>query len=171
MYSTPRAWAHKGEHLVLAIEVLASKSEHRSIYFDVHDQALMLAGMSCEVLLKSIIVYCPNLRAVVVTPKKKLDTVGKNQRRVFYSHKLQDLASMAGVQLSDEQKRTAEILSEFISWRGRYVVPSENNIDDLVPVRKPDGLVGMKQNFVTIEDARSIVEHIVGEVSSRLYAD
>src|SRR5438093_9525895 len=57
LYAMPRAWAHKGENLVHAFEVVAFAAEENGV--DVRDQALMLAGMAIEVLLKATLVDDP----------------------------------------------------------------------------------------------------------------
>ncbi len=169
VYGMPRAWAHKGENLVHAFRILAAQAGNRSISFDIHDQAIMLAGMACEVLLKAIIVHSPQLRTVVTTPRKNLNDAEKLKRDKFYQHELVALAALADVVLSQEQVLTAKILSEFISWRGRYVLPTQANVDDLVPFKMPNGLVGSSQNVISICDAENLTELIVAAVQTRLY--
>ena len=136
-----------------------------------HDQALMLAGMASEVLLKALLVHCSQMRTIVTTQGKHLDDAGKELRRVFYSHDLVRLASVARVALSDDQRDTAHVLSEFISWRGRYVLPTEPNLEDLVPIPLPDGRVGMRHLSVTIEASRTLLNHLIDEVKLRLYGE
>ena len=139
--------------------------------FDVHDQALMLAGMASEVLLKALVVHCPQMRTIVTTYRRRLDDAGKELHKVFYSHDLVRLASVARVALSDDQKDIADVLSEYISWRGRYVLPIEANLEDLVPTPLHDGLVGMRHLSITIDASRVLLSRLIGEVKLRLYRD
>ena len=67
------------------------------------------------------------------------------------------------------EKRAAEILSEYVTWRGRYVLPREASIDELIPVEGDDGLVGSKQNLITIEQARHLIDRVVTGVKQELY--
>jgi hypothetical protein len=78
---------------------------------------------------------------------------------------------VARVALSDDQRDTAHVLSEFISWRGRYVLPTEPNLEDLVPIPLPDGRVGMRHLSVTIEASRTLLNHLIDEVKLRLYGE
>lgn len=165
----PRAWAHKGENLVHAFRILASQAEQRSIHFDVHDQAIMLAGMACEVLLKSIVVNSPVLRAAVTKNRKQANTEEKDQQKKFYSHDLAALAELASVELSAGQKHIADILTDFISWRGRYVLPTERDVGDLIPMRGSNGLVGLRQNMISIADAETLLDVIIAAVQVNLY--
>ena len=46
----------KGENLVHAFEAVAAASVNGLMQFDMRDQALMLAGMGIEVMLKALLV-------------------------------------------------------------------------------------------------------------------
>lgn len=168
LYATPRAWAHKAENLIHAFEAVASASVTGSMHLDMLDQALMLAGMSVEVQLKAILVNVPSVRAVVTLPKRPIAASEKALWSAFYSHNLVDLARESQVTLSAEQRKTAAALSQYIYWRGRYVVPTERGIDDLIPVSLDSGLIGPSHR-ITIEAARDLIYCIVSEVKSRLY--
>jgi hypothetical protein len=168
LYATPRAWAHKGENLIHAFEAVASASVTGSMHLNMHDQALMLAGMSVEVQLKAILVNVPEVRAVVTTPKRPTAANDKSLWAVFYSHNLVDIARVAQITLTDEQRKTAAALSQYIYWRGRYVVPTERGLEDLIPVTLDSGLVG-QAHLVPIEAARDLICCVVSEVKSRLY--
>jgi len=169
IYETPRAWAHKGENLVHAFEAVASASENHSMHLNMHDQAFMLAGMSIEVMLKAILVNVPEARIVVTAPKQPSDATGKSLWFAFYSHRLEDLAREAKVALTSERLNTAAILSQYIYWRGRYVIPTERGIDDLIPVVRDNGLIGQPHNDLTIEAVRDLIDYVIGEVKTRLY--
>lgn len=169
IYETPRAWAHKGENLFHAFEAVTSASENNSMHLNMHDQAFMLAGMSIEVMLKAILVNVPEARLVVTAPKKPSDAAGKSLWLAFYSHSLEDLASEAKVVLTNEHLNTAAILSQYIYWRGRYVVPTERGIDDLIPVVRDNSLIGQPHNDLTIDAVRDLIAHVIGEVKARLY--
>ena len=165
----PRAWAHKGERLVHAFEAVAEATVDGSMHLDMRDQALMLAGMAIEVLLKALIVHSPKARKVVSGPEPR--TAGSERRlwRAFYRHTLVDLAREARITPSEEQIDTAAILSQFIYWRGRYVAPRDKGIDDLLPVKHKNSLVGPPDRDVTIEAARRLLEHVIGNVKAGLY--
>ena len=169
LYATPRAWAHKGENLIHAFEAVASASVVGSMHLNMHDQALMLAGMAVEVQLKSILVNVPEIRAVVTALKQPTDASRKLLWNAFRSHKLVDLAREANVALNPERLKTAAALTQYIYWRGRYVLPTERGLDDLIPVKLDDGLVGQSHFSATIESARDLLSHVIGEVKARLY--
>lgn len=139
------------------------------MHLDLIDQALMLAGMAVEVQLKAILVNVPEIRAVVTAPKRPAEANAKSLWVTFYRHSLLDLAREAQVTLTNEQRKTAAALSQYIYWRGRYVVPTERGIEDLIPVKLDSGLVGQSHR-VTIEAARDLIYCIVSEVKTRLYA-
>lgn len=169
LYATPRAWAHRGEKLYHAFEVLADACESNP-NIQVKDEALMLAGMASEVLLKTILVNDPLVRSAITTSFAKLDAAGKARHKAFFNHKLPVLAGEAGVPLSKEQVLTAEVLSEFIYWRGRYVIPREPQHleEDMVPSRATTGLRVRKHLSITLSDARTLVLHLASEVKRRL---
>ena len=169
LYGTPRAWAHKGENLIHAFEAVASASVQGSMHLNIQDQALMLAGMAIEVMLKAIIVNDPKARAVVTAPKSPSDSAGKSLWTAFYSHRLVDVAREANVDLANERIKTAAALSQYIYWRGRYVVPTERGIGDLIPVLLDNGLIGQPHNDITLKAARDLINHVVVEVKARLY--
>jgi len=79
---------------------------------------LMLCGMSLELLYKAIV-------------------VAKGEKPNTNSHKLTDLASNAGVSLTEQEVGLLEILSESIIWDGRYPVPKEQkHIQGLIDLKK-----------------------------------
>jgi hypothetical protein len=171
LYGTPRAWAHKGANLIHAFSLLADATPHRSFHFDVHDQVLMLAGMAIEVSLKAILVHRPTVRSVVTKHSSLLTEKEKALRKAFYSHSLSDLARAAGLRLSPAQRRTALALSQYIYWRGRYVVPTEAGLDDLIPNLEKQGLVGPTQLDVNIPAAKALLERVVRAVKKELYGE
>ena len=168
LYSTPRAWAHKGENLIHAFEVVADATVQDLMHLNMRDQAFMLAGMAIEVQLKAILVNRPEVRVVVSAPKKPKAAADKSLWNVFYSHDLVSLASRTGVAFSTRQLKTAAALTQYINWRGRYVAPTERRINDLVPIKLETGMVGPSHG-VTIEHARDLINRIVCEVKARLY--
>ncbi len=182
LYKTPRAWAHKGENLIFAFEAVASASNPNTFHLNMHDQALMLAGMAVEVMLKAILVNIPGV-SDVVTKRKNAGVTEQEKvlRKIFYSHNLADIADQANVELSTDLKRIAEILSEYISWRGRYVLPTEKSINDLIPVKVNGRPIPEKTiisgNTVTyypahhvgIDEARNLINYVVSRVKLHLY--
>jgi len=169
LYGAPRAWAHKGENLIHAFEAVASASVQGSMHLNMQDQAFMLAGMAVEVMLKAIIVNVPEARAVVTAPKCPTNSADKSLWAAFYSHRLVDVAKEANVVLANDRLKTAAALSQYIYWRGRYVVPTERGIDDLIPVVLDNGLIGQPHNDITIDAARDLINYVVVEVKARLY--
>jgi hypothetical protein len=168
LYATPRAWAHKGENLVHAFEVVASASVEDSGHLNLKDQALMLAGMAIEVLLKAILVSVPEHRPIVTASKQPIDIPGKALWKTFRSHRLVDLARQATIALSADREGTAATLTQYIYWRGRYVLPTEHGINDLIPVEGDDGLVGPAHQ-ITVDAARDLLHHVISEAKARLY--
>jgi len=79
------------------------------------------------------------------------------------------LADKAQLALDDSQERIAIALSEYIYWRGRYVVPTAKGIDDLLPVEGANGLLGPKHHIPT-DEVRSFLWYVVNAVKNRLYA-
>ena len=170
IYGVPRAWAVKGENLVHAFEAVAAASQSGSMHFDLCDQALMLAGMAIEVQLKALLVNRATIRDVVSGIRNPANDSERKTLSAFYSHRLADLAQVAGLALSKEQIAVANSLSQYIYWRGRYVLPTERGIDDIVPVVLENGLVGIRHQGITIEGARDLIEIVIKEVKANLYA-
>ncbi|MGA2151128.1 MAG: hypothetical protein ABSG48_03065 [Geobacteraceae bacterium] len=158
-----------GENLVHAFEAVACASERDTLHLNMHAQALMLAGMSIEVMLKAILVNVPEVRIVVTAPKQSCDAKGKSLHSVFYRHNLVEIAREAKVDLNHERLRTAAALKEYIYWRGRYVAPTEKGIDDFIPVVLDNTLLGQPHLNVTIEAVRDLIDHVIAEVKARLY--
>src|SRR5207249_5295751 len=128
----------------------------------------MLAGMAVEVLLKSIMVHDPAVRQIVTSKPKTLSPTQRVLRDAFYSHRLADIARAARVRLTSKQRKTAVGLSQFVYWRGRYVVPTEAGILDLVPIPQDDGLIGPSHGHVTIALTCDLVGRVVRAVKISL---
>jgi hypothetical protein len=169
IFSTPRAWAHKAERLYHAFNAVASASQEGSMHCDLREQALMLAGMSIEVLLKSLLVSQPDYRALLLSTDS-LSNADVERKGTFYTHDLLALAQLADVDLTEDHRKTARILSSFIYWRGRYVIPIQRRIGDLAPTLQSDGLWRQDHNEVTIQDARSLADYVISVVKERLYS-
>ena len=169
LYATPRAWAHKGELLFHAFEAIADASVPGSMHLNMRDQALMLAGMSVEVQLKAIIVHSQAARAVVTASRPAKTSQDRALWDAFYSHSLTILAQHAGVALTPAQAATAAALTEFIYWRGRYVLPTERGIGSLIPVVLPTGLVGDPLQQDSFDTVRELIAHVIKAVKASLY--
>jgi hypothetical protein len=171
VHEIPRAWAVKGQELACAFDavVAASQSASRS-GFDVHGPALMLAGMAIENWLKSLLVNRASIRDVVTKSREPANDAEQKALRVYYTHDLVDLAEVAGLVLSEEQAAVANSLSQYITWRGRYVLPTVGAIDNIVPIARENGLVGVPFREITFEDAQDLIEVIRNEVGKHLYA-
>jgi hypothetical protein len=76
----------------------------------------------------------------------------------FYSHDLVALAASADVPLNQSHTDTATGLSQYILWKGSYVVPREKGIEHLA----------RRDMSPTIEEARDLIDRIVREVRVRL---
>jgi hypothetical protein len=138
------------------------------MHLNMHDQALMLAGMAVEVQLKAILVNDPSVRAVVTVTRPPGASAASILWTAFYSHNISDLARACNIKLSVKRRKIANALSQYIYWRGRYVVPKERGVDDLLPAKLETGLVGQRHQ-ITIEDARELIDYVVSEVKVRLY--
>ena len=167
LYEVPRAWAHKGQNLVHAFEVLIDQES--SFHFDVRSQAMMMAGMACEVMLKAALVNNPEMLRIVTTPVKQLSKEDREMRKKFYSHDLLTLFGMTKVDLSENEVLIADSLSEYIQWRGRYVIPRETDIDDLIPIKRANGMIGGKS--LDRASARAMIDKVVEVVKRELYRD
>ena len=139
------------------------------MHLNMHDQALMLAGMSVEVQLKAILVSMPAVRTTVTMPKRPTAEPARKLWNTFYSHNILALALEGKVLLTQKEQKIAAALSQYIYWRGRYVVPTERGIDDFIPVKLDDGLIGQSHR-VSVEDARALIHRVIAEVKLRLYA-
>jgi hypothetical protein len=169
LYGVPRAWAHKGENLIHAFRAVVAASVPDSMHLNIQDQAFMLAGMAIEVQLKAILVNSPAVRAVVTgSCPQKTDPNLKLWRR-FFSHNLVELALEANLPLTDAEQRVAIALSQYIYWRGRYVVPLDSGMDDFIPVELDSGLAG-QAHHISVRDATELIDRVVAEVKARLYA-
>lgn len=69
-------------------------------------QYLMLMGQAYEVLLKAICITCDK-----TAPENK--------------HDLNVIAQMVGIELSKREKKLLNLLSDFITWEGRYPTPKK----------------------------------------------
>jgi len=168
LFATPRAWAHTGEKLIHAFEAVADATVEHSMHLNMRAQAFMLAGMAVEMLLKAMIVHDPAVRPIVAA--SKASTTDKRLWTIFYSHRLSDMARVAKVPLNAQRRKTADMLSRHVYWRGRYLVPNESAIVELMPVRGDDGLMGSPRASATIVAVRELIAHVVNETKARLYA-
>ncbi len=102
------------------------------------------SGIALELALKSI----------AIAKSKDYET----------SHRLNDLCTLVGLKITNNQECTLELLSELIIWSGRYPVPKKegqwNNYHDMVQekhvVRKNEGNVHRahadRDKFPTVEN-------------------
>lgn len=141
--------------------MLADAVDSRADLADLRDQALMLAGMAVEVLLKAIAVSDPETRAIVTGPKKPRTNGAAKVWDAFYSHDLVDLAASAGITLDELLEPTATGLSQNVLWKDRYVLPREKGIEHLA----------RRDLNPPVEQARMLIERVVREVEVRPYAN
>ena len=109
-----------------------------------------------------------SLKAILVSRKKEYQAI----------HRLKDLSDAAGVKVEKDQEKTLELLSESLSWLGRYPVPKSegqwNNFHDvLLPKHKVverEGKVGRvmknKKTFPTLNNYLAIWNLFESEYSS-----
>lgn len=88
--------------------------------------AMMLSGLSIEVLIKALIIQRSGWRvhAGVLQPWGK---------RSKHDHDLARLFRVAGEPLSAEEKDLADRLTKFVLWAGRYPMPK--TVDEMRPRR------------------------------------
>ena len=151
-----------------AFEVLIAASDPNSFHLNLSDQAFMLAGMSAEVHLKAMITNDPLARCVVTASSEPGAGPDSKLWKAFRSHDLIKLAQIALLPLDDRQHRIATALSQYIYWRGRYVVPTAKGIDDLLPVEREDRLFG-PIHHVSSAEVRDLLWHVVNVLKARLY--
>jgi hypothetical protein len=163
-----RAWAANGQSLITAFEVLVEATDDRFRHTNLMNHAYMLAGMAIEVMLKSIIVNNSENVRIVTTPIKQLTESEKVVRKNFYSHNLLELANLASLNLNDEQNRVARILSEFITWRGRYLLPSMNSVEEIMPKKHSDGLIHITPE-ISVDEVRGFITFVIDHVKHVLY--
>jgi hypothetical protein len=168
IYGAPRIWASKGENLVHAFEAVSEASDRNSIQFNLHDQAFMLAGMGIEVMLKAILVSDAQLRELFCGDRSPITQQEKLLCQIFYSHRIDALAEAAGMALTSSLREVAQALSSYIYWRGRYVVPTERGIGDLVPIEHSNGLVGPPLRQISLEEVNDLIKLVVSAVHTHL---
>ena len=165
----PHAWAHKADSLRQAFEAIADASNvKRSLDYDVRDQALMLAAMAIEAYLKAMIVLDKTI-VLAVTSHQPTEASHEKLKKVFFSHNLVALSSLAKVQLSTVQLRQARTLSAFIEWRGRYVMPTSRGLETLRPRRGSTGLRTQAHAAISVQHARSFTNDVLIHARARIY--
>jgi hypothetical protein len=169
IYGVPRAWALKGENLVNAFEAVPAASVSDSPQFNIQAQALMLAGMAIEVELKALLVNEVQIRELVSYIRQPANPSETSLLKVFYGHNLAKLAEAANLHLTPERTRVAEALSSYIYWRGRYIMPRESGIDDIIPIENDNGLVEPPNQSVSFAEAQDLIKLVIAEVKIRLY--
>lgn len=120
--------------------LLISKSDDYSPPFPYYYNS----GISLELALK----------AIAIAESKEFET----------NHRLNELVSLLGLNVSKDQECTLELLSELIVWSGRYPIPKKegqwNNYHDVVLekhiVPEREGNIGQtlanKNSFPTVEN-------------------
>lgn len=118
MQSTPIGWRTSATYLLVSAEHLRKHAWQgfRDAFPDLRElflaQELMLRGFALECVLKGTIVQ--REPGVLADPKTA---------RELMEHALKAHAERAGLVLSDEEKAMLSVLTEFITWRGRYPCP------------------------------------------------
>lgn len=137
--SDPKNWMSQARAFKEAAELIAKCDEYSPTvpyYYN--------AGLSLEIIMKAIAV-----------------AKGKNFEP---NHRLNDLCKLIGINITNDQECTLELLSEIIVWSGRYPVPKKeghwNNYHDVIQekhiVREHDGKVGKvianRERFPTLRN-------------------
>lgn len=166
LYRIPRAWVHQGTLLRNSFEAIAKASNPDSLTGNINNPALMLAGMSLENYLKAIILHRCREQGSSGIP------IG------FMIHDLVKLASSAKVTFSPKQNATAKALTQYITWRGRYVAPIASSYSDHMPVDfdiplEGDAFAtkGGAHRYATISSARDLIEYVVSIVKLHIYGN
>jgi hypothetical protein len=138
---------------------------------DTDRQALMLAGMAAEAVLKAVILCDANNAGAVAGPEPKPDDPTRDLHGGFHRHDLEKLAALAQLKLTKKQTKVARALTQYIEWRGRYPVPKESRVDDDVPQMDADGLYKQKKEAATFDTARELLRLAFGEYNARRIAN
>jgi len=132
-------WMSRARAFKEAAELIAKSDEYSPpipYYYN--------AGLSLELILK----------AIAIAKGKAFET----------NHRLNDLCKLVGINITNEQECTLELLSEVIVWSGRYPAPKKegqwNNYHDVVQEkhikREQEGNVGKvianKNRFPTLQN-------------------
>jgi hypothetical protein len=80
------------------------------------DVALMLAGMALENIIKAVLAKQGMIKLKGEGQDRQLD-------KMVACHKLDRLIDNAEIEVDDDQRRTLELLSEHVEWKGRYPTP------------------------------------------------
>ena len=169
MYSVSRAWDTKAQNLVLAFEAVRAISVDGSMQFDLREEALILAGMSIEVMLKALMLENTDTRHLVLRFREPTTEAELSLRNTFNSHDLVALAAAGGVALSSQHTEVADALSAYIYWRGLHMMPSMKRIKNIIPTKYGNGPDGSPQSHVKCEQARELVDYVIAVVRTRLY--
>jgi len=104
--TTSAYWHSKSHDLLASARILwVAMQENHNLEVNCWATYKMLIGMSFELIFKA---HC----------------VG-SQKDFAKDHKLVDLASTAGLSITDEEKLIFNILTEYIVWDGRYPTPKK----------------------------------------------
>jgi len=133
--STPEVWILQADSLIRAFDILAkagedgirehlaqmqNEEETPLVYTPRIDSvALMQGGYAIEVLLKGLALTKP-------TVVKNMEEGDNAVSRTLLSHRLRELAKLAGVALTKEENFLCQRLEEFVFWAGRYPAPKNH---------------------------------------------
>ena len=169
IYSVSRTWVTKARNLVLAFEAVRAISVDGSMHFDMRGEALRLAGMGIEVMLKALILENTDTRHLVLRFREPTTEAELSLRNTFNSHDLVALAAAGGVAFSSQHTEVADALSAYIYWRALHMMPSMKRIKNIIPTKYGNGPDGSPQSYVKCEQARELVDYVIAVVHPRLY--
>lgn len=107
----PTYWINKSIDLHSSARVLWMAMEDNSkLEVSCFSTYKMLMGMSFEVLIKA---HC-------IAQKIESEEVQK-------SHRLTNLASIAGLKLTKEENKILDVLTEYVIWDGKYPAPKNSS--------------------------------------------
>ncbi|HLK11078.1 MAG TPA: hypothetical protein VKW76_06840 [Candidatus Binatia bacterium] len=109
---------------------------------------MLLAGLTIELLLKGL-------------------AVGR-QKAAPRTHDLLELAEVAGLQLRPPEEELLERLTVFVRWAGRYPVPLERHVEDMMP-RTHLGGGAMPLTYMRGDD-RQVWSALIARLSEELSA-
>ncbi|WP_159082956.1 hypothetical protein [Burkholderia mayonis] len=152
----PIAWAGYADSMMRSFEIIAAQAESDELadaqqwdsysrwkqandgspqpplkgIISVVPNAMMLAGMAVELLLKGIAVQNPAIVA----------SIGAGTTAIpgdLWTHRLRGIAALAGVTLDANEDDLCKGLEVFLVWAGRYPVPK--NHEAMMPGTAPGG--------------------------------
>ncbi|MBB5546992.1 hypothetical protein A8H39_06615 [Paraburkholderia fungorum] len=139
----PRVWAADSDSLMRSFNILAEQHTRdlgdnirRAVKSagapvpripEIGANAMMLGALATEVLFKGIALSRKEVQ-------ESLESEDKAIAKRLWSHRLSDIAVLAGVELTGDEATLCEQLEIFATWAGRYSTPKL--VKDMMPLRR-----------------------------------